>query len=61
MLNFECDASVDCNTRELEGLDGWGGAATVFEPKGRIFAISTDYPYVKVFDASACFPMVSFL
>jgi hypothetical protein len=61
MLNFECDASVDCNTREIEGLQGAGGAVTIFEPNGFILAISTDYPYVKVFDAPAIFPMVSII
>ncbi len=50
LMNFECDASVDANTRVLEGLDGPGGAAVVFEPNGRMFAISTDYPFVRVFD-----------
>ena len=61
MMNFECDCSVDCNTRENEGLTGFGGAATIFEPEGAIVAISADYPYAKVFDAAASFPMVSFL
>ncbi len=50
VLNFECDASVDCNTRRLEGLEGPGGATVVFEPGGRIRAISTDYPFIKDFD-----------
>lgn len=49
MLNFECDASVDRNTRIVEGLHGPGGAAVVFSPGGRVEAISTDYPYIKSF------------
>ncbi|MEZ5993880.1 MAG: metallophosphoesterase family protein [Planctomycetota bacterium] len=61
MLNVECDCSVDCNTRENEGLSGFGAAVTIFEPEGAIVAISADYPYAKVFDAAASFPMVSFL
>jgi hypothetical protein len=52
LLNFECDASVDCNTRALTGLAGPGGAVTVFEPAGRVLGISMDYPYVKVFDSA---------
>jgi hypothetical protein len=52
VLNFECDASVDCNTRRLEGLEGPGGASVAFEPSGRIRAISTDCPYIKDFDAA---------
>jgi hypothetical protein len=50
MLNFECDASVDCNTRTLEGVAGLGGAATVFSADGVAMGISTDHPSVKVFD-----------
>ncbi len=50
MLNFECDASVDRNTRALEGLSGPGGAATVLKRDGRILGISTDHPAVKIFD-----------
>jgi hypothetical protein len=61
MLNIECDASVNENTRRHEGLDGQGGACTLFLPTGQIHAISTDYPYIKVFDAATCLPMVSFV
>lgn len=50
LLNIECDASVDINTRRIEGLDGPGGAATIFLPDGRILGVSTDYPAVKVFE-----------
>ena len=52
MLNFECDASIDRNTRRAEGLQGPGGAVTIFKPDGRVLGISTDHPYVKVFDPS---------
>jgi len=52
ILNFECDASVDVNTRRMEGMVGYGGAVTVFEPDGRVWASSTDHPVVKVFDPS---------
>lgn len=51
VLNFECDCSVDRNTRESERLAGPGGAATIFRPGGHILAISSDHPWVKVFDA----------
>lgn len=53
ILNFECDASVDCNTRVIENLYGPGGAAVVFTETGRVHAISTDYPYVKTFHPGA--------
>lgn len=52
MLNFECDASVDQNTRQLHGLSGPGGAAVVFDPRGAVVAVSTDYPYAKVLESS---------
>ena len=50
LLNFECDASVDCNTRDLEDLPGLGGAVTIVRPDARILGISTDYPLAKMFD-----------
>lgn len=50
MLNFECDASVDANTRRLEGLAGPGGAVTVFNTEGQVFGISADADHVKFFD-----------
>ncbi len=53
MLNFECDASVDCNTRVIENLDGRGAAVVVFTETGRVNAVSTDYPYVKSFHPGA--------
>jgi hypothetical protein len=58
VLNFECDASIDENTRMLEGLEGPGAAVTVFRPDARILAVSTDYPYVKVFDPADLCPSV---
>src|SRR6185436_7664324 len=59
VLNFECDASVDRNTRTLEGLAGPGGAVVVFLPSGRIRAISTDYPFIKDFDPARVFQFTS--
>lgn len=52
MLNFECDASIDRNTRVIEGLAGPGGAATVFREDGCVLGVSTDFPAVKVFDVA---------
>jgi hypothetical protein len=59
VLNFECDASVDRNTRTLEGLAGPGGAVVMFLPSGRIQAISTDYPFIKDFDPARVFQFTS--
>jgi amphi-Trp domain-containing protein len=59
VLNFECDASVDRNTRVLEHLAGPGGAVVLFLPTGRIQAISTDYPFIKDFDPARVFQFTS--
>jgi UDP-2,3-diacylglucosamine pyrophosphatase LpxH len=50
MLHFECDATIDRNTRTKEGLKGKGAAVTIFHPKRLVMGVSTDYPYIKVFD-----------
>jgi len=50
MVNFECDGTLDINTRKKEGLNGAGAAVTRFCPEGLVMGISTDFPYVKVFD-----------
>jgi len=50
MVNFECDATVDRHTRRKEGLKGLGAAVTLFYPERQVLGISTDYPYIKVFD-----------
>jgi hypothetical protein len=50
LLNFECDATIDRNSRKKEGLKGDGAAVTIFHPDRLVLGISTDYPQVKVFD-----------
>jgi len=50
LLNFECDTTMDRHTRDKEGLKGCGAGVTIIEPKGHILAISSDYPYAKVFE-----------
>lgn len=50
LLNFECDASIDRNTRALEGLSAHGAAATVFRSDGSVLAVSSDFPSCKRFD-----------
>lgn len=59
LLNFECDCSVDINTRHAEGLHGPGGATVIFRPDGYALGISADYPHVKVFDAARVFPLLT--
>jgi hypothetical protein len=53
MIHFECDATIDRNTRLKEGLKGKGAAVTIFHPKRLVMGISTDYPQIKVFDQKA--------
>ena len=53
MINFECDATLDRNSRKKEGLKGIGAAATVFTRQRQVLGISTDYPAVKLFDPRA--------
>ena len=51
MVNFECDGTVDRNTRKREGLKGVGAAVTIFCPEQLVMGISADFPDIKVFDA----------
>jgi hypothetical protein len=50
MVNFECDATIDCYSRAKEGLEGEGAAVTIFHPDRLVLGISTDYPRIKIFD-----------
>ncbi|HER25651.1 MAG TPA: metallophosphoesterase [Rhodospirillales bacterium] len=61
MLNFECDASVDCNTRIAEGLEGPGGGVTIIAPEGTVTGLSTDAPFAKTFDITRYGRMATFV
>ena len=50
MVNFECDVTLDRHSRSKEGLQGPGAGVTIIRPDKKIIGISTDHPYVKVFD-----------
>jgi len=50
IVNFECDVTLDRHSREKEGLKGPGAGVTIIRPDKKIIGISTDHPYVKVFD-----------
>ena len=50
MINFECDTSLDINTRKTEGLKGYGASVTIIRPEKKVLGISSDYPYIKVFE-----------
>jgi hypothetical protein len=49
MVNFQCDATMDRNTRKKEGLKGQAAAATIFLPQGSAIGVSSDYPFIKLF------------
>jgi hypothetical protein len=50
IVNFECDTTMDRNSRAKEGLSGHGVAVTIIEPDGQVIGISRDYPRRKVFE-----------
>ncbi|MCU7950687.1 MAG: hypothetical protein KZQ69_11830, partial [gamma proteobacterium symbiont of Bathyaustriella thionipta] len=51
IINFECDTSLDINTRKKEGVvRGLGAAVTIIHPEKLVLGISSDYPYIKVFE-----------
>ena len=50
IVNFECDVTLDRHSREKEGLSGHGAGVTIIRPDKKIIGISTDHPFVKVFD-----------
>ena len=53
IVNFECDATIDQNSRKKEGLRGCGAAVTIFHPDKLVMGVSTDYPFIKVFDPTS--------
>ena len=53
MINFECDTTLDRNTRRKEGLNGLGASVTIFHPIGQALGISADYPFIKLFQPEA--------
>ena len=59
ILNFECDTSLDKNTRKKEGVPGLGAGVTIIEPDGQILGVSSDYPYIKVFDPKKTLKLIA--
>jgi len=49
LLHFECDVTLDRNSRRKEGLRGAGAGATLIQPDGYILGISSDYRDIKLF------------
>jgi UDP-2,3-diacylglucosamine pyrophosphatase LpxH len=50
IVHFECDVTLDRHSRDKEGLEGPGAGVTIIRPDKKIIGVSTDHPYVKVFD-----------
>ncbi|MGD8568002.1 MAG: metallophosphoesterase [Gammaproteobacteria bacterium] len=50
MIHIESDMTMDRNSRQKEGLDGYGIGVTIVRPEGRVVGISTDYPHAKIFE-----------
>ena len=50
IVHFECDVTLDRHSRQRDGLKGSGAGVTIIRPDKKIIGISTDHPYVKVFD-----------
>lgn len=49
MLHFQCDVTLDRNSRQKAGLAEFGAGVTSISPTGKIKGISTDSPQVKIF------------
>jgi len=52
IVNFQCDSTMDRNTRKKEGLSGYGAAVTIIDPDKRVIGISRDFPRYKVFESA---------
>jgi len=50
LLNVECDTTLNRNTRKKMGMKPMAAAVTIIQPEGEIWGVSTDYPYIKVFN-----------
>lgn len=59
VINFECDTSLDRHTREKEKVRGRGASVTILDPKGLILGVSSDYPFIKVFEPQATLKALS--
>ena len=59
MINFECDTTMDINSRRKEGLKGPGAGVTIIHPDGVVIGISTDYPKIKLYSQDGDAPYFS--
>jgi len=59
MINFECDTTMDYNSRKKEGLKGPGAGVTIIKPEGVVMGISTDHPRIKLYSQDGSLPRFS--
>ena len=61
ILHFECDVTLDRNSRLKSGLCGYGAGVTTISPKGKIKGISNDAEKIKIFapDSMDSFPDIT--
>lgn len=50
LIHIECDITLDRNSRQKEGLTGYGMGVTIIDPQKRVLGLSCDYPLVKIFE-----------
>lgn len=59
MINFECDTTMDSNSRLKEGLKGPGAGVTIIHPDGMVMGLSTDYQKIKLYSQDGDVPRFS--
>jgi len=59
MINFECDTTMDVNSRREEGLKGPGAGVTIIHPDGMVMGISTDHQKIKLYSQDVDAPCFS--
>ena len=49
VLHIECDTTMNCNSRSVQGLPGAGFGVTIIDPAVTITGLSSDHPRAKIF------------
>jgi len=59
LVNFECDTTMDYNSRRKEGLQEPGAGVTIIRPEGVVMGVSTDYPRIKLYSEDGHIPRLA--
>lgn len=59
LLHFECDTTMDGNSRRKEGLESAGAGVTIIRPEGVVMGISTDHPKIKLWSQDGKLPRLA--